>query len=157
MRTYGTASKVLFLLYISRSRYWLYSGIDFCIWNYAQIMPLHLLLYWSTTHDVYFNFTKVTLIDSFCYSIKINSPFLLHYRILIYQCFCSGRNGQNIWYQYANWNGILLFHLKYNFDLFWFVSGITGHFVKFQSKSKIWLVQMHDVVFRLLRKKFCTA
>ena len=89
MRTYGTASKVLFLLYISRSRYWLYSGIDFCIWNYAQIMPLHLLLYWSTTHDVYFNFTKVTLIDSFCYSIKINSPFLLHYRILIYQCFCS--------------------------------------------------------------------
>ena len=46
-----------------------------------------------------------------------------------------------------------LFHLKYNFDLFWFVSGITGHFVKFQSKSKIWLVQMHNVVRLLSSKK----
>ena len=105
-------------------------------------------------HDVYFNFTKVALIDSFVTQLKSIHHFFYTIGYWYINVFVPVKTE---WIFRINLHTEMahpLFHLKYNFGLFWFVSGITGHFVKFQSKSKIWLVQMHDVVFRLLRKNF---
>ena len=105
------------------------------------------------THDVYFNFTKVALIDSFVTQLKSIHHFFYTIGYWYINVYVPVKTE---WIFRINLHTEMahpLFHLKYNFGLFWFVSGITGHFVKFQSKSKIWLVQMHNVVFCLLRKK----